>query len=50
MYHIKVLAWPVDGAPAFRFFRIHQHGRNAWGNDYLMCAGIELYGELAEEA
>ena len=43
-----VAAWPVDGAPPFRFFRIHQHGKNAGGSDFINCGGIELYGELVE--
>ena len=42
-------AWPVDGAPPFRFFRLHQHGQNAGGVHRLKCAGIELYGELVEQ-
>ena len=46
---MSTAAWPVDaGAQAFRHFRILQTGPNSSGNsgsnDYLMCAGIELYG------
>ena len=44
-----VAAWAVEGAAPFRFFRVHQHGPNAYGEDFLMCAGIELYGVLTEE-
>jgi hypothetical protein len=44
-----VAAWPVEGVAPFRFFRIHQHGRNSSDYDYLSCAGIELYGVLTEE-
>jgi hypothetical protein len=44
-----VAAWAVEGAAPFRFFRIQQHGKNSYTNDYLMCAGIELYGVLTEE-
>jgi hypothetical protein len=46
-----VAAWAVEGAAPFRFFRIQQHGKNAGSasnGDYLLCAGIELYGVLAE--
>ena len=40
-------AWPVDGAGAFRCFRIRITGGNAGGDyRYLCCAGIELYGSL----
>ena len=44
-----VAAWAVEGAAPFRFFRIHQHGPNSSGHQYLMCAGIELYGLLTED-
>ena len=44
-----VAAWPVEGAAPFRFFRIHTHGYNSSNQNYLMCAGIELYGLLTEE-
>ena len=44
-----VAAWAVEGAAPFRFFRIHQHGVNSSAGQYLMCAGIELYGLLAED-
>ena len=38
-------AWPVEGATeAFRHFRILQTGKNAYGDNLLLCAGIELYG------
>ena len=43
-----VAAWAVEGAAPFRFFRIHQHGPNSSGHQYLLCAGIELYGLLTE--
>lgn len=40
-------AWPVEGAREFyRHFRVIQTGSNASGNHLLMCAGMELYGEL----
>jgi hypothetical protein len=41
-------AWPVTPptAEGFRHFRIFQFGKNANGNDHLICAGIELYGTL----
>ena len=46
----SVGAWPIEGeARAFRHFRIHQHGKNAEGTDYLMCCGFEVYGTLTEE-
>ena len=45
----SVGAWPIEGeARAFRHFRIHQHGKNAYGNDQLMCCGFEVYGTLTE--
>lgn len=42
-------AWPVEDAAPFRFFRIHQHGPCSHNQNHLLCAGIELYGLLAEE-
>jgi hypothetical protein len=46
-----VAAWALDGVAvggrAFRHFRVRQTGKNSQSNDYLMCAGIELYGRLA---
>ena len=42
-------AWPVEaGGRAFRHFRIRQHGKNAHSDDYLMCCGFEVYGQLNE--
>ena len=32
----------------YRWFRIFQHGPNASRSNHLMCAGIELYGDLRE--
>ena len=43
-----VAAWPVEGAAPFRFIRIHQHGVGANGKNFLVCAGMELYGTLLE--
>ena len=44
---MSVAAWPVDAeGQAFRRFKIHQTGVNVSGGNLLMCAGIELYGEL----
>jgi hypothetical protein len=42
-------AWPVTPptAEGFRHFRIFQFGKNATYCDYLLCAGIELYGTLS---
>ena len=57
----SVAAWPVDppaaaagaagaaGPPGFQHFRIIQTGKNSSDYDYLMCAGIELYGLFTEE-
>jgi hypothetical protein len=47
----SVAHWPVAPLPntgpwAFRHFRIVQHGPTSEGDHYLMCSGIELYGEL----
>ena len=40
-------AWAVEGGKgAFSHFRIRQTGKNSNGNDFLLCAGIELYGVL----
>ena len=45
----RVGAWPIEGeGRSFRHFRIWQHGVNGMGEDYLMCCGIEIYGELTE--
>ena len=41
--------WDVNSAASnspYRFFRIRMTGKNSSGNDYLMCSGIELYGQL----
>ena len=35
---------------AFRYFRLHQHGRNADGLHYMACGGLELYGTLLDGA
>ena len=39
---------------AFRHFRLHQHGPNAYGNvnnvNNLACGGLELYGTLLDGA
>ena len=42
-------AWAVEGAAPFRFFRIRQHGPNSANHQFLVCAGIELYGLLTED-
>eukprot|EP01043_Picozoa_sp_COSAG02_P068733 COSAG02_NODE_11519_length_1707_cov_3.074627_1_plen_306_part_00 len=44
-----VAAWAVEGAAPFRFFRIRQHGPNSANQQFLVCAGIELYGLLTED-
>ena len=48
---MAVAAWALDGAAvggrSFRHFRVRQTGKDAYGDDYLCCAGIELYGRLA---
>ena len=47
---MSVAHWPLDAAVvagrAFRHFRIVQTGKNSSNDDYLCCAGIELYGLL----
>ena len=49
-----VAAWPVEGATkSYRFFRILQHGPNAYPgcrrmHYSLVCCGFELYGVLRE--
>ena len=41
--------WNVDeGDHYYRYFRIFQFGNNSSESNYLMCAGIELYGGLKE--
>ena len=41
--------WSVQNCGVcYRFFRIFQYGKNSNNNDFLMCAGIELYGDLEE--
>eukprot|EP00729_Bicosta_minor_P032581 gene32581-biopygen15401 len=43
-------SWPIEAAAdgaSYRYFRIIQTGENSSGYNYLMCAGIELYGLLA---
>jgi hypothetical protein len=43
--------WNVDDEDNYyRYFRILQNGVNSSGANYLMCAGIEFYGELDEDA
>ena len=43
----SVAAWPVEQrAGFFRHFRIFQTGPDYSNYNYLMCAGIELYGTL----
>eukprot|EP00729_Bicosta_minor_P006641 gene6641-biopygen28941 len=42
-------SWPVEAAAdgaSYRYFRILQTGKNSIDEDYLVCAGIELYGLL----
>ena len=41
--------WSVENCGVCnRFFRIFQYGKNSGDEDFLMCAGIELYGDLEE--
>jgi len=47
--NVQAAAWPVEGAAAFRAFRIHNHGKDNNNYDYLMCSGIEFWGVLTEE-
>jgi hypothetical protein len=38
-------SWAVEGGKgAFAQFRVLQTGKNGFGNDRVMCTGIELYG------
>eukprot|EP00729_Bicosta_minor_P022072 gene22072-biopygen13446 len=42
-------SWPIEAAAdgaSYRYFRIFQTGKDSSGYDFLMCAGIELYGLL----
>ncbi len=41
---------PSDGSgpPGEKAVRVQQHGHNAWGDSYLVLAGIELYGTLTQ--
>ncbi len=49
---MSVAAWPLDAAAvagrSFHHFRIMQTGPNSSNQNYLMCAGIELYGVLTD--
>jgi len=50
---VSVASWPVDaGGRRFRMFRVLQHGPNSYADleeqNHLVCAGIELYGELSD--
>ena len=49
---MSTAAWPVEGCQvAYRYFRVFKTGPNSKGNsDALMCAGIELYGQLMQLA
>ena len=47
-------SWPIQAPAAaagtpYRYFRILQTGQGTDGDDYLPCAGIELYGLLTVE-
>lgn len=44
---MSTAAWPLNNVQdSFRHFRILLTGRNSTGCNYLMCAGIELYGRF----
>ena len=46
----SVADWAVEpGGGQYRHFRVLQHGENSGWSDYLLCCGIELYGELFED-
>jgi hypothetical protein len=51
---MSTAAWPVEGCDVpYRYFRIFKTGPNSThvhNLDYLMCAGIELYGQLMQLA
>ena len=48
---MSTAAWPVEGCDvAYRYFRIFNTGPNSGNAEYLMCAGIELYGQLLQLA
>jgi hypothetical protein len=43
-------SWPISGViTSYRYFRILQTGHNSSDRNYLVLAGIEVYGELFEE-
>ena len=43
----SVAGWAVEaGGRRYRHFRVLQHEKNSYGDDLLLCCGIELYGEL----
>ena len=46
--YMSAANWSIDEcAESYRWFRVQMRGKNADGNHYcLMCAGIELYGDL----
>ena len=42
-------SWSVEGArESYRCFRVIQTGVNSINQHYLMCSGVELYGDLME--
>jgi hypothetical protein len=46
-----VAHWAVEGVTtAYHHFRVRSHGPDSGGQNYLMCAGIELYGTLTEDS
>jgi hypothetical protein len=50
---MSTAAWPVEGCNvAYRYFRVFKTGPNSSRDDtgHLMCAGIELYGQLLQLA
>jgi hypothetical protein len=55
----SVASWSIEPQPppssrgsssqGYRYFRIHQTGKNVYGTNDLNCSGIELYGVLSDK-
>ena len=46
----SVAGWAVDSQTAYQYLRVFQHGKNSIRNNYLMCNGLELYGDLHDSS
>ena len=46
----SVAGWAVDSQTAYRYLRVFQHGKSSSNDNYLMCNGLELYGDLHDSS